>query len=123
MSGLFTLLPRLRSRLRSCSRRGHSDRHINGNSAFAANNLAQFLAGNSHGLSDKLRDTVCVKTGIIKCGVFLRHQYWLVHPAGLVNITEVYPGEYSEVSFTAESYPSAVAGPTVPGFTLVTIDV
>jgi len=101
---------------------GHCYRHINRNFTRAANNPRQSFSCNLNRPNDKFRDTVGLETGVIEGRVFLRHQHGLIYLAFLVNIAKVRPGEYPILSFTAESYPSAVTGPAVPGFTLVAVD-
>jgi len=99
----------------------HCDWHTCRDFTRATNNSHQALLCNLNRLGDKFGYCVGFKTGIIKWGIFLRQQQRFVHFASFINVANVRPGKYATLPFAAENYPSAVAGPTMPGFALIAI--
>ena len=72
---------------------------------------------------DQLRHVEGVEAGLVKRRVLLWQQKRLVEAALLVHVAEERPGEEAVEPLAAEHDPAAIAGPAMPGFGLVAVDV
>ena len=101
---------------------GHSDRQTYGYFSRAPDSASKFFFCNCNRPGNKFGDTICPEARVVMCRVFLRQQNRLMRLSILVHIAEVTSGKYAALPFAAEGYPSAVAGPAMPGFAFFAVD-